>query len=166
MKEKLKAIGGGALAILFMVIGITVLVFFITGGVWLSERLLPTMSVATGWAFVACLFVLVPLAVFHPTRGCAGVGLLIASYIFGLMLWMTGLLLTYSIWGFIGVFAGLFMLGVGVVFTAILAAIFNGLWSSLFLLIFLGFLTYGSRLMSLYVIEKYEQQQSAGNLEV
>src|ERR1019366_3405758 len=160
MKETLKGIGAFALTILVMVAIVTIAIFFIKGGVWLSEKLLPIMSVATGWAFAACLFIVVPLAVFHPTRGYAGVGLLIASYIFGLMLWMTGLMLTYTLWGLTAVFVGLFMLGVGVVITALLATLFNGLWSALLLLIFLSFLTYGSRFMSFYVIDKYERQES------
>lgn len=53
-------------------------------------------------------------------------GLLIASYIFGLMLWMTGLMLTYTLWGLSAVFAGWFVFGIGVAITAIIATLFNG----------------------------------------
>lgn len=165
MKEKFKMIGGFACGILFMVAAITIAAFLIEGGVWLSEKLLPLMSVATGWAFTACIFILVPLAVFHRTRGYAGVGLLVASYIFGLMLLMTGLVLTYTLWGFTAVFVGVLLLGVGVVVTAVLATVFNGIWSALLLLIFLVFLTYGTRLMAFYVIERCEGQLPEHDLD-
>jgi hypothetical protein len=75
------------------------------------------------------------------------------------MLWMTGLLLTYTLWGGFAVFIGLFMFGVGVVITAFLATLLNGLWSAFFEIIFLVFLTYGTRFMSAYVIDKYERQE-------
>ena len=161
MKEALKNIGSIALGIAIFAGLFVLAVFFIKGGVWLSERLLPILSVVSGFAFLACLFVLVPLAVFHPTRGFAGVGLFIASYIFGASAWMTGLLLTYTLWGLGAVFVGLFLFGVGVVPLALLATLFKGLWSPFFALLLMVVATYGSRFMAIYVIQKYEDTKLA-----
>lgn len=156
MKDILKVVGSFALGIVIFVVLIVLALFFIKGGLWLSDKLLPILLVASGWAFVACLFILVPLAVFHPTRAFAGIGLYIASYIFGAALWMSGLLLTYTLWGMLAVFIGLFFLGVGVVPFALLATLFKGLWPAFFSLILMLVATYGSRFMAIYVIQKYD----------
>jgi hypothetical protein len=157
MKETLKSIGCFAIGIAVMVALVTLALLFIRGGVWLSEKLLPILWVASGWAFLACLFILIPLAVFHPTQGFAGTGLYFASYIFGLSTWMTGLLLSYSLWGLTAVFVGLCIFGVGVVPVALLATLFKGLWSAFFGLILMLFYTFGSRFMAIYVLSKYEE---------
>jgi hypothetical protein len=112
----------------------------------------------SAYAFWACLLILVPLAVFHPTQGFAGIGLFIASRIFGLLLWMTGLLLTYTIWGMTAVLIGLCFFGVGVVPMALLATLFNALWPASFGIILLLCATFGSRFMAAYVLSKYEER--------
>ena len=161
MKEALKNIGSFALGIAIFIGVIVLAVFFIKGGVWLSEKLLPILSILSGFAFLACLFVLVPLAVFHPTRGFAGVSLFIASYIFGVSAWMTGLLLTYTLWGLVAVLFGLFLFGIGVVPLALLATLFKGLWSPFFSLVLMVIATYGSRFMAIYVLQKYDESNLA-----
>jgi hypothetical protein len=157
MKNVLKVIGGFALWLVLFAGGLVLAIFFIKGGVWLSEKLLPILSVISALSFLACILVLVPLAVFRRTQGFAGIGLYVASYIFGASLWMTGLLLSYTLWGLLAVFIGLFLLGVGVVPVALLATLINGLWSAFFGLVFLLVATYGSRSMAIYVLTKYDE---------
>ena len=157
VKDGLKSIGSCALSLAIGVAMIVLAIFFIKGGVWLSQKLLPVVSGISGLAFLVCLFILTPLAVFHPTRGFAGVGLFIASYIFGLSLWMTGLLLTYTLWGIAAVFIGLFMMALGVVPFALIATLTNGLWLHFFGLIILLIATWVSRFMAIYVLKKHEK---------
>jgi hypothetical protein len=158
MKETLKSIGYFAVGIVVTVGVIILALLFIRGGVWLSEKLLPILSVVSIYAFLACLFILVPLAVFHPTRGFAGTGLYIASYLFGLSLWMTSLLLAYTLWGITAVFIGLCIAGVGVVPVALLATMFNGFWAAFFSLILMLIATFGSRFMAIYVLTKHDEE--------
>jgi len=161
MKEKLQVLGGFALAIVGFFVAVVLAVFFIKGGVWLSEKILPTLATVSGWTFAACLLILVPLAVFHPTRAFAGTGLYISSYVFGTCLWVMGLLLTYKLWGMFAVLLGLFFAGIGVVPFALIATMLNGLWSTFFILVFMLITTYGSRLMALYVLDKHEDGGSS-----
>jgi len=157
MKESLKSIGHFAMAMAIMVCIVVLMLLFIRGGVWLSEKLLPILMVVSTYAFLACLFIFVPLAVFHPTRGFAGNALFVASYIFGLSLWMAGLLLSYQIWGITAVFIGLFLAGVGVVPVALLATLFHGFWADFFGLILMLVATFGSRFMAIYVLTKHDE---------
>lgn len=64
------------------------------------------------------------------------------------------------LWGGIAVFIGLFLLGVGVVPIAMLATLFNGMWSTLGELFLLLILTFGSRFLGIYLVEKYEAQKN------
>ena len=161
MKEALKNVGNIALGIAILVGVIVIAVFFIKGGLWLSEKLLPVLSVLSGFAFLACLFVLLPLALFQPTRPFGVVGLYIASYIFGASAWMSGLLLTYTLCGLVAVFFGLFLFGVGVVPLALIALLFKGLWLPFFSLFLMVFLTYACRFMALYLIQKGDETNLA-----
>lgn len=86
-------------------------------------------------------------------------GMVIASYVFGATLWIWGLLLTYTLWGGVALFIGLFLMGVGVVPIAMLATMFNGMWSEFGQLVFLLAMTVGARAFGAYNIVKYEEQQ-------
>jgi hypothetical protein len=76
-------------------------------------------------ALAVAIFVLVPLAIWHKTRGAAGVGLMVTSYIFGLTTWLLGAAVTFGSFGWFGLIVGLLVLGVGVVPLAIIGAIFK-----------------------------------------
>jgi len=159
MKETLKIIGGFALWIAFAIFGILVAIFFINGGIWLSEKLLPILSVVSTYTLLICISILVPLSIFQPTRIVSGGGLAIASYVFGASLWMSSLLLTYELWGVTGVLIGLVFAGVGVVPIALLATAFKGMWPIFFELLLAIVATFGSRLLGYYVLEKYESRK-------
>lgn len=81
----------------------------------------------------------------------------ISSYVFGLTLWFLGLLLTYFTWGFLGVFIGLVLVGVGVVPVAMLAMLLNGELFVLFVLVLLTILTFGLRFLGIYMARRAEQ---------
>lgn len=154
MWEKLKEVGWTVLGIAFLVIIALLVGLFIRGGAWLSEKLYPWLVGISSLAIVILIFVLLPLAIFRKTRSLAGNGIMISSWVFGITLWVWGLLLTYHLWGAIAVFIGLFLLGVGVVPIAMLATLFKGMWSTLGELVLLTILTFGTRLAGAFVITK------------
>jgi len=156
MLDKMKDAGAtvGGLAIL---IGIALLnALFIHGGAWLGARIYPWLVAISVIALGGVIFVLLPLASFRKARGLSATGLMIASFVFGLTLWVWGLLLTYNLWGAIAVFIGLFLMGIGVVPIAMLATLFEGMWMTLGELILLTVLTFGTRATGAWVAVKAE----------
>lgn len=156
MWKKLKDAGWGVLSIAFLVVIVLLIGLFIHGSAWLGEKLYPWLVGISSLALAILIFVLLPLAVFHKTRAFAGNGIMIASWVFGITLWVWGLLLTYHLWGAVAVFIGLFLLGVGVVPIAMLATLFKGMWPALGELVLLTILTFGTRFAGAYVITKTE----------
>lgn len=129
MKDSLKGIGTIALWLAVLAGLVFLSVLFIKGGVWVSIKLLPLLSIIMGWVFWICLLVFTPLAFFRKSMRFAGVGLFLASYVFGALLWTGSLVFTYTLWGMLAVFLGLFLLGIGVVPFALLATLFKGMWA-------------------------------------
>ena len=156
MWERLK--GGGAIlfGIASFIALLLVIALLINGGVYLGERIYPWLVKISGITLVVVLFLLLPLALFRRTRNFSGWGLSIASWVFGATLWVWGLLLTYQLWGWIALIIGLFLLGVGVVPIAMLATLFNGMWSTLGELVLLTAITFGIRLAGAFVLAKAE----------
>jgi hypothetical protein len=157
MKDTLKSIGGCILGICIFVGVIFLAVMFLKGGVWLSERAYPWLVAINAIAFVVILLVLLPLSIFRRTRGFGGGGIYIASFIFGLTLWVWCLLISYTLWGIGGVVVGLFLAGIGVVPIAVLASVFHGLWSIAGQILLLTAITFGSRFLGIYLMMKSEK---------
>lgn len=158
MIEKIKNIGYGILGLgLGFLILIVLIPIFILGGVWVAENILPWLSPVMWFMLVFDVVVFLPLLIFKKTRGYAGVGIYISSYVFGITLWLLGLLVAYFLWGFLAVFIGLILAGVGVVPVAMLAALFNGEWSLLGLMIFFTVITFGARFLGIYMVEHSEK---------
>ena len=130
---------------------------FIFGAAWASTSLLPWFSVLTWITIPLVVFILLPLAIPRTTRGFSSVALFIASYVFGVTLWMEGLLLTLAVWGPCAVFIGLFLLGIGVVPIAMLATLLNGMWGPLIELVVLTIMTFGSRAGALFLAQSLEE---------
>lgn len=125
----LKSIGGFLLAIAGMVAMILVIFLLVTGGAWLADKVYPWLILLFALALGISIFILLPLAIFHRTRGFAGLGLYVASFVFGITLWVWCLLTVYTLWGGFAVVIGILMAGVGVVPLAIIAAAIKGLWA-------------------------------------
>lgn len=156
MKEKFKTIGSSLLGFAIFIGIILLIAFFIKGGVWLSEVIYPWLTIIFTIALIISVLILLPLAIFKKTRSFSGVGLYVASYIFGASLWVWAFLLTYVFWGTTALFIGLFMAGVGIVPMAIIATLFQGEWSILGQLVLLLVFTLGSRMLGIYLSEKAE----------
>ena len=108
-------------------------------------------------ALAVAIFVLLPLTIWRKTRGAAGAGLLVTSYIFGLTTWLLGAAVTFGSFGWFGLIIGLLFLGVGVVPLAIIGAIFKldngGLALVLFVMVVV---TFGARFGGAYAASKAE----------
>jgi len=123
--------------------------------VWALDWLPSTFS----WTFLVTVILFVPLAFIPAARGVSGNGIVIASYIFGAILWLWAMAITYSVWGMLALVLGLVFFGVGVVPVAILAVLFEGEWMAFGNLLFLIVLTFGSRGLGYWLIEKAALRQ-------
>jgi hypothetical protein len=151
MIEKAKALGevllGGAIFVGILALAVV----FIMGSLWASRHLLQPLIVI-GWIALALnILILLPLSVFKRLRGYTGSGIFLSSYIFGLVAWLLGFILTYALWGLSAVIVGIVFLGGGVVPIALLATLFKGLWEPFFTLLALTAITFGSRVSGLLI---------------
>lgn len=161
MWEKIKGLGAFVLGIGVLLLIAILIGLFIHGGAWLGEKVYPWLVGISAIALAISFFVVLPLSFIRRTRGFAAAGLFIGSYVFGLTLWVWGLLLTYHLWGALAVFLGLFLLGVGVVPIAMLATLFKGMWPQLGELVFLTVLVFGLRAYSIYLAQKADREAYA-----
>ena len=105
--------------------------------------LLPVAEVA----FLLALVVLLPMAIVRKTRGVASIGLVIVSYVVGATAWFLGAGITFASFGWVGLFFGLLLFGVGVVFLGIVGAFLTFDEPSLALsLVVMSIVTFGARL--------------------
>ena len=100
------------------------------------------------------VLVITPLALIPPTRMVSALGFMFASFAFGAIVWLWGMAYTYSVWGFIGVFIGLALGGVGLVPVAMLAALFHGDWGNLALFVITTVLAIGTRALAYWLEQK------------
>jgi hypothetical protein len=124
-------------------------IIFFKGAVWASMHILPPL-ISIGWIVLAIvLLILLPLSVFRRLRSLTGAGIYLASYLFGLICWLVGLVVAYMLWGLWAVIIGVLFLGIGVVPLGMLAALFKGEWYMLIVLVVLAALTFGARFLGL-----------------
>ena len=143
--EKLKAVGRivfGFVLILGVPIGIFVLA---KGSGWAAEHVLPALFVLGALVLFLDLFLLVA-SVVKPVRLVAGPTLYASSYLFGGILWLSGLVYTYALWGMVGVLVGFLVLGIGVVPIGMMATLLHGQWEPFFSLVLLTVITFGFRI--------------------
>jgi hypothetical protein len=155
-KIKLFAVGTGYLGafIGLALVGVLISLFIIKGGVWLGKTVYPLSILLTQLAFAASIFVFLPLSFIRRTYGLSSGGLFIASMVIGVGIWIWALLLTYHIWGAVGVFVGLFMMGVGVVPVALVATMVKGMWGIFGQLLLALALMWAVRLYAYHVDQK------------
>ncbi len=103
-----------------------------------------TFLLPISWVALAItILVLIPMALFKRTRAQAGIGLFIASWLFGITTWTLGATITFATYGWIIFLIGFFTMGVGVVPIAIFAAFISlkslSLGASLILMVIVVF---------------------------
>ncbi len=158
MKDKLKSAGTFLIGLVILAALIFVTVLLISGAGWVSDKLLPWFSIASVIAFALVVVVLLPLSAIRATRSFASVSILYISYLFGVTAWMEGLVVTLTLWGTGAVIFGLCLAGVGVLPIGILAALFRAKWETVFELMILTILTFGSRFFALWLAAKMDAE--------
>lgn len=111
-------------------------------------------------ALLICIVVLGPLGLFRKTRAISGTGYFIASYVFGVNLFISGVIIVMESWGIVAVIIGLVFAGVGVVPVAFLASIVRRDWAAFWQLVFALFFTWGTRAFGIYLGAKSERDQA------
>jgi hypothetical protein len=160
--EKIKGIGGGALGIivflLLLLLSVVFALIFITGTAWIGSMIMPGLITATTIFTLISLLILIPLLFFKETRIWSGTALFFVSWIFGVTLWFFSFFATYILWDFLGLFIGLFFLGIGLIPVAFIASLLSGEWMMLAEIIYMIILTFGTRFLGLYIVEKEENR--------
>jgi hypothetical protein len=166
-KLVINPVSGCLLAVAILVGIILVALMFLRGGVWLGERALPYFVGVARITLGVVLILLLPLAAFRQTQRLAARGLMAAASIFGMTLWVWGLVLTYTLWGGGAVLVGLFLFGVGIVPMAMLATAFAAMWSTFGQLLLLAVLIYATRRFSkLLFLKVHRAEQKIYDLEI
>ena len=99
--------------------------------------------------------VTLPMAAWRRTRGPAGVGLFLASYLFGITTWLLGAGITFAAFGWLGLILGLFVLGFGVVPFGIAGAYFRmGSTELAVTIAVMAIISLGTRFLGVYLAEK------------
>ena len=156
MVEKIKEMAGMAFGFLVFIAILSLPVVFFMGAAWASKNLLGPLIVI-GWILLAInIVIFLPLSIFKRLRGFTGGGMFFSSFIFGIVAWLLGFILTYSIWGTWAVIIGVFFMGVGVVPIALLATAINGYWDPFLTLLVVSALTFGARIIGLLIAESGE----------
>lgn len=145
-----------AFGFLILIAIVSLPVIFFMGATWASKNLLGPL-VSIGWALVAIsIVILLPLSIFKRLRGFTGGGIFFSSFLFGLVAWLLGFILTYSIWGAWAAVIGILFLGGGVVPIALLATAINGYWDPFFMLLAVTILTFAARIIGMLIAESGE----------
>ena len=122
---------------------------FTNGPLWAAQRLLPPMR-AAGWIALALNAAALTLCwVSKPLRTPIGVLTYRLTYLYGGIAWLSGLVVTYLLWGVGAVIAGTVCLGGGVVTTGLLAALVRGEWRGFAPLLAFVVLTFTARAVGL-----------------
>jgi hypothetical protein len=156
--ETLKYVGFalGGLLVMAAVFGLT-MIFFV-GATAVSFWVREWIPVVFWINLLITFFILGPLSLIPPARFIAASGFLIASIVFGVMIWVCGFGVTYEAWGMGGVIIGLVFAGVGIVPVAMLAALLQGEWQALIGFVILIVLTFGLRALGLWLAKKVDER--------
>lgn len=158
MKEAGTGVLGLAAIVGIVAIGVGLLIGAAEFSVWILEWTPPVFLIA-----LLVSLVLIACSAIPPMRGFSAVGIMCASMVFGVILWIWGMAYTYVAWGLLGVMVGLVFLGVGVVPVAMVAALLHGDWANLGLLFGAVVLTIGSRGVAHWLAEKADERTAYRN---
>lgn len=88
-----------------------------------------------------------------------------SSYLYGLLLFIYAFVITFFLWGWLGVIVGLFLGGIGIAPVAFVASLFSGEWHFLLSIILSATLVYGCRFLGIYLISKHEDRETCALME-
>jgi hypothetical protein len=156
--ETLKNVGIALGGLLAMAALFCLAMIFIVGATALSEWVAPWFPVVFWSSLLIAFFIFGPLSLIPPTRFIAAIGFVIASFVFGAMMWCGGLGVTYEAWGVGGVVIGLMIAGIGIVPVGMLAVLLHGEWQALIGFVILIVLTFGLRALGFWLAKKVDQR--------
>lgn len=154
----LKNVGMTLGGVLLMVALLGIGAIFVVGATAASLWVIKWVPVVVSSSLLVVCFVLGPLSLIPPARGIAATGFVITSFVFGAVMWFSSLAVTYDLWGTMGVIIGLLIAGVGIVPVAMLATLFHGEWEGLIEFVILIVLTFGLRLLGLWLAKKVDER--------
>jgi len=146
--------GVGILAIIYAII--IIILWFIKGGVWFKEMILPLHGLFFFILLALTFFVLIPLMVIKTTRPYSGLVLYQLTYLFGGIAWFYSA--HYCLY-FIGIgwlIVGFLFAGIGVVPIAIIGSAIKGHWELFGLVAFQLIATFGCRALAAYAVTTSE----------
>lgn len=161
LKKAAFGVGSYAIGLVVVCLVLFLIALLLRGMVWAADKLIPWLVTASTYALLACLFIFLPLCIFRRTRPWAGVGFIYASLLFGVMLFAYACLYVVETWGYGALAVGLIFAGVGVVPVGLLAAILHRDWSVFWELLFGVLLTFGPRMLGLWLTTPKEQPEDA-----
>jgi hypothetical protein len=150
------ACGLGFLLVIAAVFGLGII--FIVGATAVSYWVKEWIPYVFWINLLIAFFILGPLSLIPPARFIAAIGFVIASFVFGAMMWFCGLGVTYEAWGVVGVIIGLMIAGVGIVPVGMLAVLLQGEWQALIAFVILILLTFGLRALGFWLAKKVDER--------
>ena len=122
----LRTPGGVLFTLAVFVLVFYVIAFLVKGPLFVEYGLMPGVLMAAQVALLLCIIVFAPLAFCKPGRPIARWGFLASALVFGVAAWILAFLVTYEVWGEVGLLIGLALAGVGIVPVGIVAAFLGG----------------------------------------
>jgi hypothetical protein len=131
VSEGIKSVGL-AFALLIAVLAIALIfmlgVILFHGSMWLTNEVYPYVMKMLLYTFEVHLIAILPLSFIKKARRVLEIPLLAIVLVYGLALGTQSILTTYTHWGGLGVFIGLFMGGIGIIPAGIASSALNGSW--------------------------------------
>lgn len=134
---------------MFVIFG-AVVVGLVRFTVYFNDWLTVLNQITTAFLVLFLLTSVIPSA-----RNFTGNWIVICSYVFGILLWLFCLVVTYEFWGLFGVFMGAVLFGVGIFVTALVALVVHGDISSAGLILFSLVMIYGVRMLGYWIASRY-----------
>jgi hypothetical protein len=163
--ETLKNVGIALGGLLVMAALFGLAMILIVGATAVSVWVMEWVPVVFWSSLLIVSFILGPLSLIPPARFIAAIGLVIASFVFGAMMWCSGVAFTYEVWGTMGVIIGVAFAGVGIVPVAMLAELLHGEWEVLLGFVVLIVLTFGLRLLGFWLAKKVDERAARLSFE-
>jgi len=117
-------------------------------------KIYPCVSDIALLLFLLDVIIFLPASFFKKARRFSGLTITYSSYLFGLQLWLSGLMITLGTWGIWAVIIGVLMLGVGVIPIAFIATLFRGMWRPFIELLLSVVLIFGCRALGAYILHR------------
>lgn len=117
-------------------------------------KLYPLISDFALLVFLFDIIIVVPISFFKKFKKFSGKTIFYSSYVFGLQLWLSGLMLTLQTWGIVAAIIGILLVGVGVIPMGMLATLIDKRWDYFIELLLQVVIILGSRIFGAYLLEK------------